>query len=294
MGKLLIRRENARLSPWRRALSAIRALAVAAAAALVLFAPVAPDDPMPVPEEAVQATLLSGPDFTGCTDGAPFIRYGEPDALGRPAAAFALLSRENLTAAERPDMSDLTLPGLHNARYDFIRDGWVYNRCHLIGHRFGGASVPENLITGTHALNITGMLPWEDAVAACLRRTGRHVFYRVTPMYEGDDLVCSAVLVEAMSCDGGASLCFAALCPNVQPGVAIDYATGYTTLADDWQSGGTAAGPRDYVLNARTGKFHLPGCEEAKSLSRRNRKDCFCQRGELLRAGRIPCGRCRP
>jgi PleD family two-component response regulator len=87
---------------------------------------------------------------------------------------------------------------------------------------------------------------------------------------------------------------FAVLCPNIQPGVAIDYATGYTTLADDWRSGGTTAGPRDYVLNTRTGKFHLPGCEEAKSLSRRNRKDCRCERGELLRAGRIPCGRCRP
>ena len=288
-------RRRGEMPLWRRALKAFRALAALVAAALVMLAPVTADEPIFPAEEALRPMLLSlTPDFSGCEDGEPFIRYGEPDALGRPAAAFALLGRENLTSAERPDMSDIKLAGLHNARYDFIRDGWVYNRCHLIGHRFGGASIPENLFTGTHALNFTYMLPWEDKVADCLRKTGGHVFYRVTPQYEGDDLVCSAVLVEAMSCDGGAALCFAALCPNIEPGVAIDYATGYTTLADDWQSGGTTAGPRLYVVNVRTGKFHRPDCEEARGMSRRSREDRTCARGELLAEGLVPCGRCGP
>ena len=279
---------NARANPARRLCALGLALALLLAAAAAAEAAV-------LPEDGARAVELSDPpDFSGWEDGEPFIRCGGLDGLGRPGPAFALLGPENLASEDRPDMSQIRLAGLHNARYDFIRDGWVYNRCHLIGHRFGGASVGENLIAGTHALNYAGMMPWEDLIAACLRRTGGHVFYRVTPLYDGDSLVCSAVLMEAMSCDGGEALCFAVLCPNIQPGVAIDYATGYTTLADDWRSGGTAAGPRTYVLNARTGKFHLPDCRDARRVSRRNREEQVCERGELLRAGWIPCGKCRP
>ncbi|MBQ6373904.1 MAG: DNA/RNA non-specific endonuclease, partial [Clostridia bacterium] len=216
------------------------------------------------------------------------------DRLGRATAAFALLGRESLTDRDRPDMSQLYLTGMHNAPYDFIRDRWVYNRCHLIGHQFGGASALDNLITGTHALNHTYMLPWENRVADYIRKTGRHVMYRVTPEYDGDELVCRAVRIDALSCDWRGTLCFSVRCPNVQPGVAIDYATGHTTLADDWAQGGTDAAPRTYVINRKNGRFHLPACEDAAAISRRNRLERFCARGELLGEGRAPCGKCRP
>ena len=245
-------------------------------------------------ETAAASVLPEGPDFTGWRDGAPFICYGERDALGRATAACALLGRELLTDRDRPDMSQLAPTGLQNAAYDFVRDRWVYNRCHLIGHQFSGESTPDNLVTGTRALNHTYMLPWENRVADYLRRTGEHVFYRVTPRYEGDELVCRSVLVEAMSCDRRRSLCFAVACPNVQPGVAIDYLTGYTTLADDWRSGGTVAGPRRYTVNTRSGRFHLPECEDAGKIAKRRRSERTCGRGELLREGLKPCGKCRP
>ncbi len=248
-----------------------------------------------VPEDLLSAAVLeSAPDFSGEADGAPFIRYGGRDALGRATAAFALLGPELLTSDARPDLSVFSPPGLHNAPYPFIRDRWVYNRCHLIGHQFGGASDLSNLIAGTHALNHTYMLAWENRVAGVIRRKRLHVFYRVTPLYEGDELVCRQVLLEACSCDGGKTLRFAVLCPNAQPGVAIDYATGYTTLADEWEKGGTSAGARRHILNTRTGKFHLPSCRDAASVSARNRKERVCPREELLREGYLPCGKCRP
>ena len=244
-----------------------------------------------IPEAAV--TEEGAPDFSGVETEPPRIEYGPPDALGRATGALAVLTRGMLTDAPREDMSGIRLPGMHNAYYDFIEDGWVYHRCHLIGHRFGGASSPENLIAGTQALNLTFMLPWEDRIADCLRR-GVPVMMRVTPLYGDGELICAAVRIEAVSLDGGRRLSFSVLCPNVQPGVAIDRATGWTTLADDWAGGGTEAAPRTYVINTRTGRFHLPGCEGAEEISRRSRREETCARGELLARGLVPCGMCRP
>ena len=235
------------------------------------------------------------PDFAGESAAEPFIRYGETDALGRCTAATACLSPAMRQAPERADISQLRPTGMHNARYAFVRDGWVYHRCHLIGRQLGGADELANLFTGTRTLNIERMLPCENRVAAYLRQEAKPVFYRVTPLYEGDSLVCSAVLIEALSAgDGGRGLCFSALCVNSEPGVAIDYATGYTTRADDWETGGTAAAARRYLLNTRTRKFHLPGCDDAASISARNRQERTCPRGELLAGGYVPCGKCRP
>lgn len=252
------------------------------------------------PEDILSEDILSAevldeePDFSGAEDAAPGIYYGERDALGRATAAFAVLDRSSLSQAPRPDMSALSPTGMHNAWYDFIEDGYVYNRCHLIGHRFSGASELDNLITGTHALNYSYMLPWEDRVAEWLRREKGRVLFRVTPLYEGDALVASSVLLEARSIGGKSALCFSVRCPNAQPGVAIDYATGYTTLADDWEQGGTQAAARRYIINRRTGRFHLEGCEDAVEISSGNRDVRTCLRGELLARGFTPCGKCRP
>ena len=246
-----------------------------------------------VPETLYAAEVLEGlPDFSGCADTSPFLSYAEPDALGRAGAAFGVLSAELMTDEPRPELAQIHLPGMHNAQYDFIEDGWVYNRCHLIGHRFGGESITANLICGTHALNYTGMLAWEDQLGEWLRKTKRHAFYRVTPLYEGDELVCRSVRMDALACDG--SWGFSVICPNVQPGVAIDYASGWTTLADDWSAGGTTAGARTYVVNSRTGRFHLPECAEAAGIGAINRQSRLCGREALLAEGLQPCGKCRP
>ena len=76
------------------------------------------------------------------------------------------------------------------------------------------------------------MLPFEDMTADYIRETGNHVLYRVTPLYNGDDLVASGVQMEAQSVeDGGQGVLFNVYCYNVQPGVGIDYSTG-----DSWEA----------------------------------------------------------
>ena len=79
-----------------------------------------------------------------------------------------------------------------------------------------------------------GMLPYEEEVADYLRYSGDYVLYRVTPYFEGDDLLASGVLMEAKSVsDDGDSLQFCIYCYNVQPGIGIDYSDGDNWLLDD-------------------------------------------------------------
>ena len=71
------------------------------------------------------------------------------------------------------------------------------------------------------------MLPFENLVADYIHETGNHVLYRVTPVFQGTELVARGVQMEALSVeDGGEGVCFNIFCYNVQPGVEIDYATG--------------------------------------------------------------------
>ena len=104
----------------------------------------------------------------------------------------------------------------------------LYNRCHLIGHQLAGEDANEkNLITGTRYFNVEGMLPFENIVADYVKETNNHVLYRVTPVYDGNDLVAKGVQMEAYSVeDDGEGVLFNVFVYNVQPGITIDYATG--------------------------------------------------------------------
>ncbi len=119
----------------------------------------------------------------------------------------------------------------------------MYNRCHLIGYQLTAENANEkNLITGTRYLNVQGMLPFENLTADYVKETGNHVLYRVTPIFEGDNLLASGVLMEAESVeDDGDGVLFCVYVYNVQPGVAIDYATGDNWLAEDGGAGSAAA-----------------------------------------------------
>ena len=65
-----------------------------------------------------------------------------------------------------------------------------------------------------------------------MRYTGNHVLYRVSPIYEGRDLVARGVKMEAYSIeDSGEGICFNVFVYNVQPGIEIDYATGESRRA---------------------------------------------------------------
>lgn len=155
----------------------------------------------------------------------PFETYSELDYLGRCGAAYANICQEIMPTKDREDISDVEPTGWVQAKYD---GEYLYNRCHLIGHQLAGEDANEkNLITGTRYLNVEGMLPFENEIADYVEETNKHVLYRVTPIFEGDNLVASGVQMEAYSVeDNGTGIQFNIYCYNVQPQVEIDYLTG--------------------------------------------------------------------
>ena len=92
------------------------------------------------------------------------------------------------------------------------------------------------MITGTRYFNVEGMLPFENQVAEYIKKQktneNKHVLYRVTPIYDGENLLASGVQMEAFSVeDKGEGICFNVYVYNEQPGVVINYATGESSLA---------------------------------------------------------------
>lgn len=165
----------------------------------------------------------------------PFEVYSELDALGRCGVAYANISRELMPTEERGAIGSIKPSGWNQAKYEGVIDSkppYLYNRCHLIAYCLTAENANEkNLITGTRYMNVEGMLPFEEKVAKYLDQNDNHVLYRVTPVFDGDNLVASGVLMEAYSVeDSGEGICFCVYCYNVQPGVEINYRNGESSL----------------------------------------------------------------
>lgn len=225
---------------------------------------------------------------------ASFESYSELDSLGRCGTAFACLGQDLMPRGERGYISGIHPTGWHSVQYDFIDGKNLYNRCHLIGWQLSGEDANrKNLITGTRYMNVEGMLPFENMVADYIKETGCHVLYRVTPVFQGSNLVADGVLMEAMSVeDQGESISFCVFVPNVQPGVSIDYSDGSSRPADSQSS------PENeeaiYIVNTNTRRFHLPSCSSVREMKESNRENFTGSREELIEEGYIPCGKCRP
>lgn len=229
-----------------------------------------------------------------------FETYSTLDALGRCGPAYACIGQDLMPTEDRESISSVRPTGWVQAEYDFVEGGSLYNRCHLIGFQLTGENAnEENLITGTRYMNVEGMLPFENMVADYIKETGNHVLYRAAPIFEGENLVASGVVMEAFSVeDEGEGVCFHVYVYNVQPGVEIDYATG-----ESWETGDSASSAlesqaeeqeTDYVLNTSSKKFHRPDCPSVDSMSEKNRQEYHGTREELIAQGYEPCGSCNP
>lgn len=164
-----------------------------------------------------------------------FELYSPLDDLKRCGVAYANLSEELMPKEKRGSIGMIKPSGWHTTRYDDVVEGkYLYNRCHLIGFQLAGENANElNLITGTRYMNTEGMLPFENEVADYIKETGNHVLYRVTPIFDGNDLVAKGVQMEAMSVeDHGKGVMFNVFVYNVQPNVEIDYTTGNSRLSE--------------------------------------------------------------
>lgn len=253
-------------------------------------------------------------------------KYSQLDNLGRCGAAMANVGRDLMPTTKRGKIGQVKPSGWHLAKYDCVDGKYLYNRCHLIGYQLTAENAnPCNLITGTRYLNVQGMLPFENMVADYVKETGKHVLYRVTPVFKGNNLVAHGVLMEAMSTeDGGRSVLFNVYCYNVQPQISINYKTGtstYTggttvakkqtqksyssssqrsvTKSSSYSKASTSSSSKSvavniYVLNNNTHKFHRPGCSSAARISSRNREEYTGSRSSLISDGYSPCKKCNP
>lgn len=254
-----------------------------------------------------------------------FETYSELDSLGRCGVAYANVGQDLMPTEPRGEIGAVKPTGWHLVKYDNVDGKYLYNRCHLIAYMLAAENAnPQNLITGTRYLNVQGMLPFETKVCDYVKNTGNHVLYRVTPIFDGDNLLADGVLMEAYSVeDAGEGISFCVFAYNVQPGIGIDYATG-----DNWaESSGTyqstaapvtvetlapqpetdtavqitpeSPAPQEsqgitYVLNTNTMKFHYPTCSSVDDMKEKNKQIYTGSREEVINMGYVPCKRCNP
>ena len=166
---------------------------------------------------------------------ASYEKYAPLDALGRCGAAIASVGKDLMPTEERGSIGVVKPSGWQTIQYENVDGKYLYNRCHLIGYQLTGENAnKQNLITGTRYLNIEGMLPFENQVTAYVKETGNHVLYRVTPIFNGNELVALGVLMEGWSVeDAGEEVQYCVFCYNVQPGIVINYADGTSRLAEE-------------------------------------------------------------
>lgn len=271
---------------------------------------------------APSVSLESIPDFDGSTpyviinENVPFFTdektdstyetFSELDSLGRCGVAISCIGKDLMPTEERGSIGHVKPSGWHSVKYDIVDGKYLYNRCHLIGFQLTGENDNEkNLITGTRYMNVDGMLPFEDMVADYVKETNNHVLYRITPIYDGYNLVASGVLMEAKSIEDD-EICFCVYVYNEQPGIVIDFRTGESRLstdpppsedkdsADTGASSGVEEAEETFVLNTSSKKFHKADCSGVKTMSEDNKATYTGTRQDLIEDGYEACGTCKP
>lgn len=251
-----------------------------------------------------------------------FESYSDLDELGRCGVAYANVGQDLMPTEKRGAIGSVKPTGWHTVKYDCVDGKYLYNRCHLIGYQLTAENANEkNLVTGTRYLNVDGMLPFENMVADYVDETGNHVLYRVTPEFNGNELVCRGVLMEAKSVeDNGEGIEFCVYVYNVQPGVTINYETGDSCLGvsnsvvedipavsgtsnnDDASNSGStdsdvtnsAAITENYIINENTHKFHKPSCSSVSKMNEANKKEYTGEKNKLISEGYEACKNCNP
>lgn len=234
-----------------------------------------------------------------------FEQYDDLDALGRCTLTYACVGLDIMPTEDRGSISKVKPTGWQTVTYEIVDGKYLYNRCHLIGHQLTGENAnAKNLITGTRYLNIEGMLPFENLVADYVKETENHVLYRVTPIYDGNDLVARGVLMEGYSVeDEGEGVTFCVYAYNSQPGVVINYRNGLSRLAtaDEWNGNESTDNPEDllrlptesdtFKINTKSKKIHTTSCSGVAHIT----DTCTGDMIAALKAdGYTMCGTCDP
>lgn len=178
---------------------------------------------------------------------APYVQLSDNDNLGRPGVANALLNnstRQYQSRTETGNARTIDPVGWHQLMTKG-NSGALYNRGHSIGYALAGnltgfdasEANRQNITTQTAWANQssngnadnTGQNYYETLVRQALDKH-ETVRYRVTPVYDNQNLIPAGSHIEAKSSNG--ELEFNVFVPNVQPGVVINYETGYAKIAN--------------------------------------------------------------
>lgn len=221
--------------------------------------------------------------------------YSNLDSEGRCQTAQACVGKDIMPKEERGAIGMVKPSGWHTVKYSNVDGKYLYNRCHLIAYQLTGENANrKNLITGTRSFNVDGMLPYEEMVGNYVRETGNHVLYRVTPVFEEDNLVAKGVEMEAMSVeDKGEDLKFHVFVYNVQDGIRIDYETGEsrkdssvtvseTNAAEEEKDQQTSVEIRG---NRRSKVYHCPGQRDYDTMKNSKYLKVFHSEKEAKAAG---------
>ena len=252
-------------------------------------------------------------------------KYSDLDKLGRCGVAVANIGKDIMPTEERGSIGSVKPTGWHTVKYDGIDGNYLYNRAHLIGYQLTGENAnTKNLITGTRYMNVSGMLPFENMVADYIKETNNHVLYRVTPIFENNNLLASGVLIEAKSVeDNGKGILFNVYCYNVQPNIEINYANGESSKVKENEvvdksndkntsnvqsstvsstnsnektesnkKAETNENTKSLVLNTNSKKYHIQGCSAEKKISEKNRKEYTGTVQALIEQGYTACQIC--
>ena len=151
--------------------------------------------------------------------------YSDLDSLGRVGVAEACLGRDLMPTSERGDISSVHPSGWYSLKSQLKAVGQYANRGHLIAFSLAGENANEkNLASMTAYCNQKVFTEFEEKVRDYIYQTNNHVMYRVTPFYDGNDLIAKGFEVEAYSVeDGGNGVMFNVYCYNVQPKLVINY-----------------------------------------------------------------------
>ncbi|WP_196000662.1 DNA/RNA non-specific endonuclease [Clostridium sp. 1001271B_151109_B4] len=230
-----------------------------------------------------------------------FEEYAPLDDLGRCGVAYSNIGTDIMPTEKRESISSVKPSGWQSIKYDIVEGKYLYNRSHLIGYQLTAENANDrNLITGTRYFNATLMLPYENMVADYIKETNNHVLYRVTPVFEGNNLVATGVQMEAKSVeDNGEGIEFNVFVYNVQPGITIDYATGNSALsgeeinstgsssASNTTSSNNTTSTEETIIrgNSKSKIYHCPGQRDYENMADSDYLVNFNSEEEAIAAG---------
>lgn len=175
----------------------------------------------------------------------PHVYYSALDRLNRVGTVTAYLDKNTLGQQPRDEQSFKPTGWNNQPRYINGKRIFPQNRGHLIAYSFsynlnnngeytpgtaGSEDNPLNLFTQSAYSNQEIMQITENKVRNALYNNQK-VIYKVTPIFDGDDLMAKGVWVQATNLEG--TMQFNRYIYNVQPGIQFNYHTGRNQLNSD-------------------------------------------------------------